>query len=139
MLATALIGGLLALQAPINSNLSEATGNLPAALISFLVGTLVLVALVVLGGKASGVSGAFDVPWYYLAGGVLGAVYVTAALVTVTTIGAGGVAAATIAGQLTASVVIDRIGAFGLEQEPITLSRVAGVVLLLGGTALIVR
>jgi len=139
VLATALIGGLLALQAPINSNLSDATGNFPAALISFLVGTVVLAAIVVLGGKAAGLGEAVHVPWYYLAGGVLGAIYVTAALVTVSVIGAGGVAAATIAGQLTASVLIDRLGAFGLEQEPITLSRIAGVVLLLGGTALIVR
>lgn len=127
------------MQAPINSNLSDATGNLPAALISFLVGTVVLAAIVVFSGKAGDLSGAFHVPWYYLVGGILGAIYVTAALVTVAAIGAGGVAAATIAGQLTASVVIDRLGAFGLDREPLTLSRVLGVVLLLGGTVLIVR
>jgi transporter family-2 protein len=139
VVTTAVVGGLLALQAPINSKLSDATGNLPAALISFLVGTLVLVAIVVLSGKAGGLGNATDVSWFYLAGGVLGAIYVTAALTTVSTIGAGGVAAATIAGQLTASVVIDRIGAFGLDKEPITLSRLAGVGLLLAGTVLIVR
>lgn len=136
---TAVVGGLLALQAPINSNLSDSTGNLPAALVSFLVGTIILAAIVVISGKAGSLSEVGNVPWYYLAGGILGAVYVTVALALVSTIGAGGVAAATIAGQLTMSVVIDRIGAFGLDQEPITLSRVAGVVLLLAGTALIVR
>ena len=52
----------------------------------------------------------FDVPWYYLLGGVLGAAYVTIALIADSTIGAGGVAAATITGQLAAAVVIDRIG-----------------------------
>jgi bacterial/archaeal transporter family-2 protein len=61
------------------------------------------------------------------------------ALKTVGSIGAGGVAAATITGQLTMSVVIDRLGILGLEQQPITGSRATGVALLLAGTYLIVR
>jgi bacterial/archaeal transporter family-2 protein len=80
-----------------------------------------------------------DVPWYYLTGGVLGAAYVFTALVTVGSIGAGGVAAATITGQLTASIVLDRLGVLGLDEVPITFERIAGVVLLLAGTFLIVR
>ena len=70
---------------------------------------------------------------------MLGAAYVFSALVTVSSIGAGGVAAATITGQLTASVVLDRLGFLGLEETPITLERVVGVALLLAGTYLIVR
>ena len=62
-----------------------------------------------------------------------------AALSTVGSIGAGGVAAATITGQLTFSLVLDRIGFLGLEEQPFTAERVAGVVLLLAGTYLIVR
>ena len=77
--------------------------------------------------------------WYYLLGGVLGAAYVFTALVTVSAIGAGGVAAATITGQLTAAVLIDRLGILGLEQTPLTASALAGVALLLAGTYLIVR
>jgi len=55
------------------------------------------------------------------------------------TIGAGGVTAATIAGQLAASVVIDRLGLFGLDVRPLSLQRVAGLALLTAGTLLIVR
>ena len=72
--------------------------------------------------------------WYYLIGGVLGAAYVTTVLLTVRTLGAGGVTAATVAGQLTMSVVIDRLGFLGLEETPITLTRVIGVLLLFAGT-----
>jgi transporter family-2 protein len=57
----------------------------------------------------------------------------------VSSIGAGGVAAATITGQLSASIVIDRLGVLGLEETPITIERVVGVVLLLAGTLLIIR
>jgi transporter family-2 protein len=139
VLLTAAVGGLIALQAPINANLGKATGSFPAALISFMVGTAVLAAIVVISGDAARLSGAFDVRWYYLLGGFLGAAYVTAALVTVKEIGAGGVAAATITGQLAASVALDRIGAFGLEQTPLSWERILGVGLLLAGTFLIVR
>ena len=45
-LATATVGGLIALQAPINSGLGKAVGTLPAAAISFMVGTVLLVGLV---------------------------------------------------------------------------------------------
>jgi transporter family-2 protein len=136
---TAIAGGLIALQAPINAGLGKATGNLPAALVSFAVGTIALAAIVALSGKAGGLSSTFDVSWYYLMGGLLGAIYVANALVAVTSIGAGGVAAATITGQLTASVALDRIGALGLEETALTPARVAGVALLLAGTFLIVR
>ena len=103
----------------------QATGSLPAALVSFAVGTIALAAIVVLSGKAGGLGSTFDVSWYYLLGGLLGAVYVTNALIAVSAIGAGGVAAATVTGQLTASVVIDRLGLFGLDQVPLSPERVA--------------
>ena len=136
---TAVAGGLIALQAPINAGLGKSTGSLPAALVSFGIGTIALAAIVLLSGKAGGISSSFDVSWYYLLGGVLGAVYVTNALVAVSVIGAGGVAAATITGQLIASVAIDRFGLLGLDQVALTPERVIGIVLLLAGTVLVVR
>ena len=139
VLLTALAGGLIALQAPINAGLGKATGSLPAALVSFLVGTVALTAIVVLSGRAGGLGSTFDVSWYYLLGGLLGAVYVANALIAVTAIGAGGVAAATITGQLVASVAIDRLGLFGLDQVSLSPERIAGVALLLAGTVLVVR
>jgi transporter family-2 protein len=139
VILTAAVGGLIALQAPINANLGKSTGSLPAALVSFFVGTLLLACIVVLAGHTSGLSSTFDVPWYYLVGGILGAAYVTVALISVSTIGAGGVAAATITGQLTTAVVIDRLGVLGLEKVPLSASRLIGLALLLAGTFLVVR
>lgn len=139
VILTAGAGGLIALQAPINAGLGKATGDLAAALVSFLVGTAALLLIVVVSGKAGGISHATDVRWYYLLGGLLGAIYVANALVAVSSIGAGGVAAATVAGQLTASVVADRLGILGLEQVALSPLRILGVALLLVGTVLIVR
>jgi transporter family-2 protein len=137
---TVVAGGFIALQAPINGNLGVTIGRLPAATISFAIGTAALVAItLLLGGGFGQVGGIRTLAPVYLTGGVLGAIYVTVALTTVQTLGAGGVTAATITGQLTLSVVIDRLGILGLDARPLTLGRIAGVALLAAGLFLIVR
>lgn len=138
-LATALVGGLIALQAPINSGLGRSTSTFAAALISFAVGTLLLLGVAAVSGDINDLGGATGVRWYYLTGGLLGAAYVTTVLLTVRTLGAGGVTAATVAGQLTAAVVIDRLGVLGLDKTPITFTRVLGIALLIVGTVLVIR
>jgi transporter family-2 protein len=70
---------------------------------------------------------------------VLGAAYVTTVLVTVRSLGAGGVTAATIAGQLTMAIVVDQLGILGVHRHPIDAARVVGVLLLAAGTYLVVR
>jgi transporter family-2 protein len=140
VLLTVFAGGLIALQAPINSTLGKAVDNsFAAASISFLIGTVALVGITILLGGFGEVGQARHLSWYYLTGGLLGAVYVTTALVAVRSLGAGGVTAATIAGQLTASMLIDRAGVLGLEERPLSAQRLVGVALLAGGTLLVVR
>jgi bacterial/archaeal transporter family-2 protein len=140
VILTAMVGGLIALQAPINSVLGRSVGSFQAAFVSFAIGTVVLAAIAAVAkGGFSHVGEARHLSWYYLTGGVLGAAYVTTVLVTVRELGAGPVVAATIAGQLTMSVVVDQFGLLGLPKDPITLSKVAGVVLLSLGVYLVVR
>ncbi|HKJ36534.1 MAG TPA: DMT family transporter [Solirubrobacterales bacterium] len=139
VILTAAVGGLIAMQPAINSGLSRETGSLPAALVSFIVGTIALAVIVGLSGQLGNVRFAFDAAPVYLLGGLLGALYVTMALIAVREIGAGGVAAATITGQLTFSLIIDRLGILGLRETEITVDRLLGVALLLAGTWLIVR
>jgi transporter family-2 protein len=140
VILTAVVGGLIALQAPINSMLGKTVGTWQAATVSFAIGTVVLAAIVLIGAGGFGQVGeARHLSWYYLGGGVLGAAYVTTVLVTVRSLGAGGVTAATIAGQLTLAIVVDQLGILGVEKQSITWHRLVGVVLLAAGTFLIVR
>ncbi len=140
VVVTAVAGGLIALQAPINSTLGRAVGTFQGALVSFTIGTAVLVVIAALArGGLGAVGEARHVSWYYLTGGVLGAIYVTVVLVTVRSLGAGGATAATIAGQLTASATVDHLGLLGVERQPLTAVRVAGIALLGAGVFLIVR
>lgn len=138
--ATIAAGGFIALQPPLVARLADTTGTLPAAALNFIVGSACLVVLALILGDAAGFGRFGEVSWYYvIGGGIVGALYVTTVILTVGSLGAAGVVAATIAGQLTISVVIDRLGVLGLEETPITPERILGVALLLGGTYLIVR
>jgi bacterial/archaeal transporter family-2 protein len=133
-------GGLVAMQAPINSTLGKSVGTFAAGSISFAVGLSVLASITVLfAGGFGDVSSVADLRWYYLTGGLLGAAYVTTVLVSVRTLGAGGVTAATIAGQLTLAVIIDRLGWFGVAERAFTWDRILGIALLAIGTFLVVK
>jgi transporter family-2 protein len=140
VMLTAFCGGLIALQAPINSRLGQSVGTFQGAVVSFAIGTIALTALAALShGGLGQISEARHLPWVYLTGGLLGAAYVTSVLVTVRTLGAGGVVAATIAGQLTVSVVVDHYGLLGVARDPIDAPKVLGLLLLAAGTFLVVR
>jgi transporter family-2 protein len=140
VILTAAAGGLIALQAPINGRLGQVAGSLQATLVTFLIGTVLLAGIVALANGGFGpIVEVRHVSWIYLTGGVLGAAYVTVALVAVRTLGAGGVTAATFAGQLALSLVVDQLGVLGVARQPITASKVFGVALLVAGVYLIVR
>jgi transporter family-2 protein len=133
-------GCLVGMQAPINSRLGRAVGSVQAATFSFLVGTaaLVLLAAFVRGGLG-GLGHVGRAPWWALVGGLLGAVFVTVALVAVRTLGASGLTAVVIAGQLAISVVIDRFGLLGVVRQHVGAQRIIGLVLLAVGVLLVVR
>jgi bacterial/archaeal transporter family-2 protein len=137
---TAVVGGMVALQGPINSHLGKSIGTFQAAFFSFATGTIILA---VVAGLAKGgygqIAEARTLGPQYLIGGVLGACYVSTVLVTVRTLGAGGIVAASIAGQLTMSVIIDQFGLLGLERDPVSAMKLGGVALLAVGTLLVIR
>jgi transporter family-2 protein len=134
-------GCLVGLQAPVNSRLARALGeSLPAATVSFVVGTLALVLITSL--SSNGIASLGNLgraPWWSLIGGLLGAAYVTVAILTVRTLGASTLTAAVIGGQLAISVVIDRFGLLGIQRQSIGIGRIAGLVLLVVGIALVAR
>ena len=133
-------GAAVGAQAPINATLGRSVGTVQAAAVSFAIGLLVLVAIVAFAsGGFGGLRSVGDVPWWGYLGGACGAAIVSLSIIGVKTLGASGVTAAVVTGQLSASVAIDALGWFGVEKQPLTLSRGAGVLLLAVGVVLIVR
>jgi bacterial/archaeal transporter family-2 protein len=141
VLATAIAGGLVAAQAPVNNVLSKKVGTFGAVSVNFLVGAvLILIVTFVFAGGIENAEGVDSPAWYYwVFGGLAGVAIVLTTLITVRELGAGGVTAATIAGQLTLSVVLDRFGVLGLDERAITWEKLLGIALLAAGTVLVVR
>lgn len=141
LLLALLAGAILPLQTGINLQLRGALGQpLPAALVSFVVGTVGLAILV----------GALRVPvplgeawdrgaWWHWVGGLLGAVYVVASIVLAPRLGAATLVAALVAGQMAASLLIDHNGWVGFAVHPVNPLRILGAALVVGGVALVQR
>ena len=141
VLATVAAGGVVAAQAPANNVLSHRLGDFGAVSVNFVAGTMLVLVLAFAFAGGIHVNENVESPaWYYwVLGGVGGVVSVFTTLLTGRELGAGGVTAAVIAGQLSLSVVLDRLGVLGLDERVIGWEKVLGIALLAAGTVLIVR
>lgn len=133
-------GACIAVQAPLNTQLGKDLAMpLAAAAMSFLAGSVLLVVLMLVTSKVQGVAPHWTAPppWLYVAGGFLGTVYVTVAILLTPRIGAAAVMALSVGGQLLAGIILDRIGFMGLVVKELSFGRIAGAVLLIAGVLLI--
>ena len=137
-----LVAGLgLTVQVGMNSKLRKVLQSAnTAALISFLVGTVALLAILLatrspLPERATLAA----VPWWAWFGGLLGAFYVASSTVVAAELGTASLLGLALAGQLATALVIDHFGWLGLPEHPLTLTRIAGVGLLASGVWLITR
>ncbi|NIJ79270.1 uncharacterized membrane protein YdcZ (DUF606 family) [Xanthomonas arboricola] len=65
-------------------------------------------------------------PWWLRLGGIAGVVYLANAVSLPARIGTAAFIMWIIAGQMLASVIIDRFGMLGMERRPASLARIAG-------------
>jgi bacterial/archaeal transporter family-2 protein len=133
-----LIGTVAAMQPPINAALARHGGPYIAATVSFLVGTLALLGVTLLSGS-SGAGQIRSAPLWQYSGGLIGAVFVFGTIVLVPRLGATGLIAGIIGGQLAGSVLIDHFGLFGLPHVPPSPTRLLGLALLVVGGILVVH
>ena len=131
----------LTVQVAMNSQLRKFLESAnTAALVSFMVGALALVALVI--GTRAPVptrETLVAVPVWAWFGGMLGAFYVASSTVVAAELGATTLLALALAGQLATALVIDHYGWLGMPVHSISLTRITGVVLLGIGVWLIAR
>jgi bacterial/archaeal transporter family-2 protein len=134
-------GLLLTVQVGLNATLGRAVGNVHfAVLANFTVGLAGILLYIVAARDAWPTrEGLATVPMWAWFGGFLGAFYVAVATIVGPRIGAAALLALTVFGQLLASMLVDQFGWLGFPMQPISPTKIAGAVLLLGGVALIVR
>ena len=140
MLLVLAAGGMISLQAPTNAMLARAGGSpVLAALISFAVGTVVLLGVWLASGSRPRASSFAGLPPYAWFGGAYGALYVAVAAYAAPKIGLASLITIGIAGQIVMALLLDHVGALGLPRDPLSIGRIAGAVLVVAGVVLVRR
>jgi transporter family-2 protein len=141
LLLAVLAGAMLPVQTGVNVQLRGLLGQpLAAALVSFLVGTLGLAAVVALLRVPVPVGAAWGrSAWWHWSGGLLGAAYIAVTVVLAPRLGAAALIAALVAGQMMASLIVDHFGWVGFAQHAVTPLRLAGAALIVVGVILVRR
>lgn len=136
-----LCGAALALQVGANSQLRGKLGSpVWAGMSSFATGTLALAAYLAITRAARPATADLGRgPWWMWVGGLLGAGYIVTAAAIAPRLGAAGWLSLLVAGQVVSSVVLDHYGLVGFAVRPLTGQRIAGVLLMLAGVALVAR
>ncbi|NUR98635.1 MAG: DMT family transporter [Kribbellaceae bacterium] len=145
------IGMLVAVQSRINGELGGLLGDgIPAALISFGTGLLVLLVITALvPGVRRGLANVWrqirtpmrgygGLRWWQCLGGVAGAFLVATQSITVSIIGVAVFLVAGVAGQAISSLVVDRLGFGPAGPQPLTPVRIVGAAIALVAVGLAV-
>lgn len=141
LLIALLAGAMMPTQAATNSRMAAFVDSpILAAFISFFVGTAALFIYLLLAGVSlSNLSGVRDAPAVAWAGGLLGAFFVTAAVMLVPRMGVAMTFSLIVAGQMIITLAFDHFGLLGVEVKPVNWQRIVGVLLIIGGVVLIRR
>jgi transporter family-2 protein len=134
-----LAGGLLAVQAGANTQLSKATGSPFAATTIQIViaGTLLLIVAAVTG-TVFAFGSLPAVPWWHAVGGIATAIYVASTILLFPRLGAVVTVGLFIAGQMLASLGLDAFGVLGVPRQMPEIATMIGTLAVLVGAAAIV-
>ena len=133
-------GALTALQGPANARLSQGVGSvINGALVSFIIGTVALAVIALFMQVRPEGQAVRSIPWWGWLGGLYGCLFVTSIAWGVPKLGVSTTLTVVVAGQLLLAVVLDHFGAFGTPVQPISWSRIAGLLMVIGGVLLVRR
>jgi bacterial/archaeal transporter family-2 protein len=140
LLLALVIGLIVPLQSAVNNQLKATLGGSTtlAALVSFMVGVVVLALCAVLTQqKWSAMNQLPQASLWQLTGGVMGALFVFGTTLLAPRLGVVVMLALIISGQILASLLFDRFGWLGLPVREISTPRLIGAALVLIGVLLV--
>ncbi|WP_374571206.1 DMT family transporter [Acinetobacter sp.] len=132
------IGIAMTFQTAINSQLREYLYSpLQAALLSFLVGTIALAAMVFFQpAEKPNLDTLQQIPWFLWLGGCLGGYAISVSIYTAPKLGFLTLSGLIIFGQIVTSMIVDQYGFLGTEKTPINWQRLLGGVVIFTGVLL---
>ena len=129
-------GVAAAVQAAANAGLAARIGLAAALVVNTVIVLLATLVFYFAGGPSRSFFPA-DAPWSLYMGGFYGFVILLSLAFVFPRIGAAVAIALVVLGQGAAALAIDHFGMLGMPTEPVTLARVAGLLLVGAGVALI--
>jgi transporter family-2 protein len=128
-----LLGAILPIQAAINIRLSKSVGgSIPAAFVSFAVGTMALFAYLIFTRQVSLQNVSIQqTPWWIWIGGLLGTFFVAGIVSVLPKLGSVLAFSLVLAGQMFVAILLDQFGWLGMNIREISIGRIAGVILLI--------
>ena len=127
------LGAILPIQAAINTRLSKSVGgSIPAAFVSFAVGTIALFIYLMATRQVNLQNVSLQqTPWWIWTGGLLGTFFVAGIVAVLPRLGTVLAFSLVLAGQMFAAIILDHFGWLGVSVREISFGRIAGVVLLI--------
>jgi len=141
MLLALVAGAMMPTQAATNNKMAIIVDSpILSAFISFLVGTVALFIYVLVSGVSiANFASSKEAPAIAWVGGLLGAFFVTAAVLLVPRLGVAMTFSLIIAGQMIATLIIDHFGLLGVPIKEVSFARIGGILLIAAGVVLIRR
>jgi transporter family-2 protein len=134
-----LAGGLLAVQAGANTQLSKATGSpFAATTLQLALAGVLLFVVAAVSGSLGALALLPKATWWHALGGTASAFYVVATILLFPRLGAVVTVGLSITGQMAASLALDVSGALAVPRTPVGLSAALGTLMVLAGAAAIV-
>jgi transporter family-2 protein len=134
-----LAGGLLAVQAGANTQLSKATGSpFAATTIQVVIAGVLLLVVAAATGTVLAIAKLQSVPWWHAIGGIATAIYVASTIILFPRLGAVVTVGLFIAGQMFASLGLDTLGVLGVPRQPPEIATIIGTIAVFVGAAAVV-
>ena len=132
-------GAVLPIQAALNGKMGKAVGDpIYAALISFVVGSIGLLAYVIVSKtQLSSITEATSVNWTVWLAGILGAFYVACVMILAPKLGVALTFGLVVTGQLGISLILDHFGLIGIPVREINWQKILGMAFIIAGVVII--
>ena len=141
-LALALItGALIPIQAATNAAFSKSIGSpIITGLIVFIIGLAGMILFILLSKTPFPMRQQLtSAPLYGYLGGLIVATYVVMITILVPRIGVGAAIGLIVTGQIICAVIIDHFGLFNVAVRTISITRLAGIFLMIAGIYLVMK
>ena len=137
-LVVLIAGVATAVEAPTNALLNQNVSSLVfTAFVTMAVGALGAGLVLLMVRPQLQPSWATTTPWYALTGGLYAAAIVAMGAYATPKLGAGPTMVMTVTAQVVTGIVLDHMGALGLEKHPVSWLRIAGCLVAIVGAVLV--